>query len=300
MHRSPIPKLQGPPLKKGPKFFRASRESPDHTTCTEPTRPTSRRHRRAQRALVAALSAAGGPGAEPPVLGKFGHFAHFLHPKSAACGHERPKATLGVTERFVHPIAPPSLLAGWRASSSTNCHHLTAAGRSRQPERQWQGQGAGREGGGQWKPGTGGDIGDAPCPRPGAGPPPSTALLWSSLGERVGRTGGGGVGIGGGWQGSRIKLAGLHNTLKPPLRLAGADAFPDGRRARPAARQQVRIRRGGCGGRQPPAIRAAPQAKFWKITKKCQRKFVFFSRFCLIKNASNFSAARPVCPQGTH
>ena len=68
-----------------------------------------------------------------------------------------------------------------------------------------------------------------------------------------------------------------------PPRIAGAAAFPDRRRARAAARQQVIISRGGCGGRQPPANRAAPQAKIWKITKKCQRKFVVFGRFCHIK-----------------
>ena len=115
------------------------------------------------------------------------------------------------------------------------------------------------------------------------------------------------MGIGVGWQGSRIKLAGLHNTLKPPLRLAGADAFPDRRRPRPAARQQVKISRGGVGGgswrAEPqvrvPAIRAAPQAKFWKIAKKLPKKILVFRPFVPQKNASNFSAARPLCPQGT-
>ena len=160
----------------------------------------------------------------------------------------------------------------------------TRAAGSRQPE--WHeagGRGQEAEGGGQRKPGTGGGIGDAPRPALAPGPHNPPRCCRSTTGctsLRGGRGSRGGVGIGGGWQGSRIKLAGLHNTLKPPLRLAGADAFPDRRRARPAARQQVRISRGGCGGRQPPAIRAAPQAKFWKIAKKCQRKFSFFGRFC--------------------
>ena len=86
-------------------------------------------------------------------------------------------------------------------------------------------------------------------------------------------------GWGGDWwgvAGQQDQAGGLHNTLKPPLHLAGADAFPDRRRARPAARQQVRISRGGCGGRQSPAaIRAAPQAKFWKITKNAKENSCF-------------------------
>ena len=205
----------------------------------------------------------------------------FCTRKSDACGQERPKATLGVTERFVHPIAPPSFLSGWRASSSTNCHHLTAAGRAVSLSDSGRGRGQEERAGGSGNL----EPAEASVMRP-ALPWRRTstihraAVVQSRGASGMGRTGGGGVGIGGGWQGSRIKLAGLHNTLKPPLRLAGADAFPDRRRARPAARQQVRISRGGCGGRQPPSIRAAPQAKFWKIAKKCQRKFSFFGRFC--------------------
>ena len=79
-------------------------------------------------------------------------------------------------------------------------------------------------------------------------------------------SGGVGWGLGGGW-GSTIKLAGLHTTLKLPHRLAGADAFSDRRRARAAARQQVRVSRGGCGGRQPLAAVEAPQANFGKMVK---------------------------------
>ena len=52
-----------------------------------------------------------------------------------------------------------------------------------------------------------------------------------------------------------------------PQRLAGADAFSDRRRARAAARQQVRVSRGGCGGRQPLAAVEAPQANFGKMVK---------------------------------
>ena len=75
-------------------------------------------------------------------------------------------------------------------------------------------------------------------------------------------------GLGGArWRGSTIKLAVLHTTLKLPQRLAGADAFSDRRRARAAARQQVRVSRGGCGGRQPLAAVEAPQANFGKMAK---------------------------------
>ena len=200
----------------------------------------------------------------------------FCTRKSDACGQERPKATLGVTQRFVHPIAPPSFLSGWRASSSTNCHHLTAAGRAVSLS------GSGRGRGQEERAGGSGNLepAEASVMRPALPWRRTSTIHRAAVVQSRGASGSDRRGWGGdwwGWQGSRIKLAGLHNTLKPPLRLAGADAFPDRRRAR-----------------------VAPQAKFWKIAKKCQRKFVFFSRFCLIKNASNFSAARPVCPQGTH
>ena len=54
-----------------------------------------------------------------------------------------------------------------------------------------------------------------------------------------------------------------------PQRLAGADAFSDRRRARATARQQVRVSRGGCGGRQPLA--AAERRR--QILVKWQKRF---------------------------
>ena len=117
-----------------------------------------------RRSTAAARCAAGGPGAEPLVLGNFGHFAHFLHPKkrrlwaATAQGHARRHRALRPPYR--PPFVPLRL-------ARIVLHELPSpdcSRESRQPERQWQGQAAGREGGGQWKPGTGGGIGDAPCP----------------------------------------------------------------------------------------------------------------------------------------
>ena len=215
MHRSPIPKLQGPPPEKRPQKFFALRAN-HLAACTESTRPTFRRCR-AQRALVAALCAAGGPGAEPLVLGNFGHFAHFLHPKkrrlwaATAQGHARRHRALRPPYR--PPFVPLRL-------ARIVLHELPSpdcSRESRQPEWQWQGQGAGREGGGQRKPGTGGGIGDAP--RPALAPDPhnpprccrSTTGCTSLRGGRGSR---GGVGIGW-WWGSTIKLAVLHPEAPP-------------------------------------------------------------------------------------
>ena len=73
-----------------------------------------------------------------------------------------------------------------------------------------------------------------------------------------------GWGLGGG---GAARSSWLFCTLKPPQRLTGADAFSDRRRARATARQQVRVSRGGCGGRQPLAASEAPQANFGKMSK---------------------------------
>ena len=138
----------------------------------------------------------------------------------------------------------------------------TQAAGSRQPE--WHeagGRGQEAEGGGQRKPRTGGGIGATPCP--GAGPSPSTTLNhWLHQPPRAPRQRETEGGVGTGWRGSRIKLAGLHNTLKPPsASQAPTPSQIGGARARRRASRSELVA-GGVGGGSP-SRRLSAAGKFW-------------------------------------
>ena len=159
----------------------------------------------------------------------------------------------------------------------------TQAAGSRQPE--WHeagGRGQEAEGGGQRKPRTGGGIGATPCP--GAGPSPSTTCCRSTTGctSLPGRPAGG-RGWGGDWVvgvvGQQDQAGWFAQHPEAPQRLAGADAFSDRRRARAAARQQVRVSRGGCGGRQPLAAAERRRQILVKWQKMFLEKIVVFRAF---------------------
>ena len=161
MHRSPIPKLQGPPPEKRPKIF---------SRCARITDRASRAHYahvspppRATR-IGSSTVCCRGSGGRAPGLGKFWAFCALFAPEKrrlwagTAKGHAR-------RHRALRPLYRPPFVP--LRLARIVLHELPSpdcSRESRQPEWQWQGQGAGREGGGQWKPGTGGGIGDAPCP----------------------------------------------------------------------------------------------------------------------------------------
>ena len=90
----------------------------------------------------------------------------------------------------------------------------------------------------------------------------------------------GGVGIGwGGVAGQQDQAGWFAQHPEAPQRLAGADAFSDRRRARAAARQQVRVSRGGCGGRQPLAAAERRRQILVKWQKMFLEKIVVFRAF---------------------
>ena len=224
----------------------------------------------------------------------------FCTRKSDACGQERPKATLGVTERFVHPIAPPSFLSGWRASSSTNCHHLTAAGRAVSLS------GSGRGRGQEERAGGSGNLepAEASVMRPALPWRRTSTIHRAAVVQSRGASGSDWRGWGGDWWGVAGQQDQAGWVAQHP------EAPPAPRRRRRLPRSAARAPGGAPAGQDqsrgvwgaaaaPPAIRAAPQAKFWKIAKKLPNKILVFRPFLPQKNASNFSAARPLCPQGT-
>ena len=93
----------------------------------------------------------------------------------------------------------------------------------------------------------------------------------------------GGRGWGGDWvvgvAGQQDQAGWFAQHPEAPQRLAGADAFSDRRRARAAARQQVRVSRGGCGGRQPLAAAERRRQILVKWQKMFLEKIVVFRAF---------------------
>ena len=152
---------------------------------------------------------------------------------------------------------------------------------SRQPSAgvaRGRGQGAGSRGRGAEETRTGGGIGDAPRPAPAPDPHHPPRCCRPTTCCTVSREGEGGVGIGWRVVGQQDQAGWFAQHPEVPQRLAGADAFSDRRRARAAARQQVRVSRGGCGGRQPLAV-AERRRQILVKWQKMVRKIVVFRAF---------------------
>ena len=166
--------------------------------------------------------------------------------------------------RHYHGHASPSPASGqtpWRSQRRQGLRQQGAVSRS-----------GTRQGAGGRKQRAGGrgnlEPAEPSVPRPAPAPADPHVLSLNHWLHRL-REGEGGVGIGWRVAGRQDQAGCFAQHPEVPQRLAGADAFSDRRRARAAARQQVRVSRGGCGGRQPLA--AAERRR--QILVKWQKMF---------------------------
>ena len=181
--------------------------------------------------------------------------------------------------RHHHGHASPSPASGqtpWRSQRRQGLRQQGAVSRS--GTRQGAGGRKQRAGGrGNLEPAEASVPRPAPAPDPHH-PPRSTTGCTSLPGRPAGGRGWGGDWVGG-VAGQQDQAGWFAQHPEAPQRLAGADAFSDRRRARAAARQQVRVSRGGCGGRQPLAAAERRRQILVKWQKMFLEKIVVFRAF---------------------
>ena len=173
--------------------------------------------------------------------------------------------------RHHHGHASPSPASGqtpWRSQRRQGLRQQGAVSRS-----------GTRQGAGGRKQRAGGrgnlEPAEASVPRPAPAPDPHhpPRAVAQPLAAPVSPEGEGGVGIGWwGWRGSRIKLAGLHNTLKPPsASQAPTPSQIGGARARRRASRSELVA-GGVGGGSPSRRLSAERRR--QILVKWQKMFL--------------------------